>query len=180
MKWIKHRLPSWAEMLPVYSVILFCSYTYGLMVFAYNVPSWILMVPLGEILGYFSYGMVLFFLDTLPQLVLVLAMAALLPRPWFLNDFAAVGSVVAGVLFFWITIVQLAFGSLVTMLTPRFVASLAVAFLIHLVSMVVAVKRLPLIRKAVLWLSSSTGLFVYLYGFLTVVGLVVVLIRNLS
>jgi hypothetical protein len=137
------------------------------------------MVPLGELLGYFSYGMILLFLDTFLLLMLVLAMTALLPRKWFLVDFAAIGSAVAGVLFFWIILIQLAYTKLVTMPASWLEVFLGAAFLIHLVFAMLAVKRLTIFRKAVLWFASSAALFVYIYGFLTALGIVVVLIRNI-
>ena len=61
---LKSRFPARSEIFPVYSVIVFWSYTYGLLVLMFNLPSWMLMVPLNEILGYFSYGMAASFLDT--------------------------------------------------------------------------------------------------------------------
>jgi len=159
-------------------VIVFWSYSYSLLVLMFNLPSWMLMVPLGEILGYFSYVLVLAFLDTLLILALMLGVTFLLPRAWFRDDFVASGSMTAGLLFFWITIVQLAFGFLMTLPVVQFLVFILAAF-ISLAVAVVIVRRMPAVRKFVLWLASSTSIFIYLYGFLTAVSVVVVLIRNL-
>ena len=117
---LKNRFPSWSEIFPVYSVIVFWSYTYGLLVLMFNLPSWILMVPLGEILGYFSYGMAASFLDSLLFLGTALGLAFILPGAWFRDDFAASGSVAAGLLFFWVALIQLAFSVLMDLPVLQF------------------------------------------------------------
>ena len=174
---LKDRFPSRSEIFPVYSVIVFWSYTWSILIFMFNLPSWILLTRLGEILGYFSYGVVFTFFDTLLMLGLILGTAFVLPCAWLRDDFVAVGSAIAGLLFFWVTIIQMTFGTLITWPASRFWLLLCAA-LASLIVSVVVIRRLPLLRKPILWLASSAGIFVYIYGFITMFGIVVVLIRN--
>lgn len=177
--WWKSRLPASSEMFSVYSVIVFWVFGWGVLIFLFNFPSWLLMVSLWEILGYFSYGMLSFFLDSIFLLGLILVAAMLLPPVWLRNDFSAGGSALAGLLFAWITVFQVAFLFLMDMPASQMAAFLLVIAVSLFLSVLVA-RRLSPIRKLVLWFASSTGLFVYLYGFLTAVSLLVVLIRNFA
>jgi hypothetical protein len=172
------RFPSRSEVFAVYSVIVFWAYTWGVLMFMFDLPGWMLMASLWEILGYFSYGAAAIFLDTLILLGLVLGLSALLPGAWLRDDFSVSGGVLAGMLFAWITFAQVSFGVLATLpvntLLLLFLTALAI-----LVLTIVIVRRLPPLRRFALWAASSSAIFVYIYGFLTALGFVVILLRNI-
>ncbi len=178
MKDLLARLPARSEVFSVYSVIVFLCYSWGVFVFMFNLPSWILMSPLGEVAAYFAYGLTFTFLDTILQLALVLLVTLLLPAAWLQKDFVVSGSVFAAMSFFWILVVQIVFLEVAKEPFTSLWMVIAVA-VITTVLFVFVFRRYSLFRKPVLWLSSSTGVFVYIYGFLTAISLVAVLIRNL-
>lgn len=179
MKSLKHYLPVGSDIFPVYSVIVFWAYSWGVLIFMFNLSSWILKVPLGEILGYFSYGMLYVFLDTLLILAILLFFSAILPASWFRNDFPASGALAAGSLFFWLIFFQVSFNVVAELPPASILAVILVALLILILSLVIS-RRISWIHKALVWFGSATGIFVYLYLFLTALGLVVVLIRNIA
>ena len=178
MEWIKRRLPSWDEIFPVYSVVVFWAYSWYMLVFVFKLPSWMLEVTFGEIFAYFSYGMLFVFLDTIQLLAILIVLAFILPPAWLKNDFPASGGVLAGLLFAWIVFVQFSLRTLFELPLFQQVSFLLVIILSLIVTELV-VRRLPVFRKIILWFISSTSVFVYLYGFLTAIGILVVLIRNL-
>ena len=87
MKWIQGRLPSWTEIFPVYSVIVFLTYSWYMLIFMFKLPSWMLEVTFGEIFAYFSYGLLLVFLDTIQLLAILVIVAFILPPTWLKKDF---------------------------------------------------------------------------------------------
>ena len=179
MKWIKYRLPNWPEIFPVFSVIVFWAYSWYILMFTFKLPSWMLEVTFGEILAYFSYGMFWVFLDAIQLLAILVSVALILPPAWFKNDFSVSGGALAGLLFAWIVFVQFSLRTLFGL--PAFQQlALLLVIMLSLIVTVLVVRRLLFFRKIILWFISSTSIFVYLYGFLTVIGILVVLIRNLS
>jgi len=175
---IRDYLPSRADIFTVYSAIVFWSYTWALYLFLYNLSSWMLTVSLWEIIGYFSYAMAAVFLDALLSLFILVGAAFILPSSWLKNDFAASGAALAGLLFFWVTLIQLAFGTIAKLPGAQLI-EIFIVILASLVVDVLVVRRISLLRKITLWFSSSAGVFVYLYCFLSALGFVVILIRNL-
>ena len=179
MKWVKGHLPSWPEIFPVYSVIVFWAYSWYMLMFMFKLPSWLLEVPFGEIFAYFSYGVLLVFLDTIQLLAILVSVAFILPPAWFRNDFSTSGGALAGLLFAWIVFVQFSLRTLFGL--PAFLQlTLLLVVILSSIVTVLVVRRLPFFRKIVSWFISSASTFVYLYGFLTAIGILVVLIRNLS
>jgi drug/metabolite transporter (DMT)-like permease len=175
---MKNLLPIRSGIFPVYSVIVFWSYSWGLLVFMFNLSSWILKVPLNEILGYFSYMMVFLFLDTIILMLFVLSLSAILPRKWLRDDFEVKGTLVASTLFLWIVFIQVFFNTILNEAINSIYLIILIAFVILVLSMII-VKRIPRIQKVITWFASAAGIFVYLYGFLTIFSLVIVIIRNI-
>ncbi|RJP54470.1 MAG: hypothetical protein C4583_02350 [Anaerolineaceae bacterium] len=179
MKWIRERLPAWPGIFPVYSALVFWAYGWYMLMFMFKLPSWMLEVTFGEIVAYFSYGLILVFWDTVQMLAILVGLSFVLPRSWLNDDFSVSGTALAGLLFFWIMFAQFAFVGLVNLPPSQQIAVLVVALLGFILA-VLLVRRFPAFRKLAVWFGSSAGIFAYLYGFLTALGVVVVLIRNLS
>lgn len=179
MKWIKSRLPDWAEIFPVYSVIVFWAYSWFMLVFVFNFPSWLLEITFGEIFSYFSYGVIFVFLDTIIVCAILLGVASVFPSAWLKDDFLVSGSAVASLLYLWIILVQLSYFVIMKLSTSNLLF-LSLSILATFSLAVLLVRRVPPFRKAVIWFKSATGVFVFIYGFFTGIGFLVVLIRNLS
>lgn len=175
---LRERLPSRSDTFAVYSAVVFWSYTWGILLFLFNLPSWLLMSPLGDILAYFSYEMAAIFLDTLLLLAILVLAAFFLPSSWLKTDFAVTGAALAGILFFWVTIIQISFVVIVTLFSAQIVMLIVVAFA-SLIMMALVVRRIAPIRRFVAWFASNASLFVYIYGFFTALGFIVILLRNL-
>lgn len=178
MQNLKRYFPAGSDIFSVYSVIVFWAYSWCVLIFMFNFSSWILKVPSSEILGYFSYGLLFAFLDTLFMIAILLALSAILPGSWFRNDFVVSGTLAATSLFFWVTFFQVSFFVLMESSMMTALLILLVAVVILILSLIIT-RRFPLIRKAFQWFASACGVFIYVYGFLSVIGLVVVVLRNI-
>jgi hypothetical protein len=179
MPTLKRFLPSSSDVINVYSIIVFWAYSWCLFVFVFNLPGWILKVPFSEILGYFSYGMIYVFFDTLLFLAIILLLSAILPVRWFRNNFVVSGALTATMLFFWVVFFQVNFNLLLESPENNNLLILLVAMVILILSLELA-RRLSLIQKVFSWFASACVVFVYVYGILTVIGFVVVIARNIS
>src|SRR5690242_16356711 len=84
---IRTRIPSWAQIIPVYGVIVLMVYTWTLMAFFYKVPSWSYYLNAGEILTLLAYSLATNLAETLLVLCGPLLVALILPRRWFRDVF---------------------------------------------------------------------------------------------
>lgn len=175
---LKNRFPIFSEIFTVYSVIVFFWYSWAMLVFLYNLPSLMLSASLDEILSYFAYGMVFVFLDTVLVLAILLGVTGLAPSSLLKDDFIAGGSVLAILFFFWMSVINFALGYLAYW--PEWkVFMVLVTILASIILFEYIFRRFSIPRRIILWLSSSAGIFVYPYGFLSAIGVIVVFLRNL-
>lgn len=178
LKRLYHRLPPRADIFPVYSLIVFWVYSWAVLVFLFNLPSWMLQIPISEILAFLCYALVFAFLDSLLMLGIVLLAAAGLPAAWLRDDFSVGGGILASCLILWVIIVNPIFAELVKW--PAWHIALILFLAVFSAAVFVWIgRRVRQLRRFTLWLGTSAGLFVYLYGGLSVIGLLVVLARNL-
>ncbi|MGH9786042.1 MAG: hypothetical protein ACRD88_17875, partial [Terriglobia bacterium] len=92
---ISKRLPSRAELAPVYAVIVMMVYSWTILWFYYNLPGWLGFLNFGEVIGIFAYSMTTNFLESLAVLAGIVLCAVILPRRWFSDAFVARGAALA-------------------------------------------------------------------------------------
>jgi hypothetical protein len=89
------RFPRWAQIIPVFGVIVLVIYTWTLMWFFWEVPSWLYYLRTGEILSLLAYAFATNLAESLAVLCGPLLLALLLPRKWFSDVFVARGAAVS-------------------------------------------------------------------------------------
>ena len=75
-----NRLPKVQDIYPVFGLITFLIYAWGLYAFAWILPSWLNFLSLQEIAGILSYTFVVNFLESITLLCSLLFLGVLLPR----------------------------------------------------------------------------------------------------
>lgn len=92
---ISKRLPSRAEIAPVYAVIVVMVYTWTILWFYYSLPGWLGFLNFGDVFGILAYSVATNFLESLAVLAGIILFAMLLPRRWFSDAFVARGGALA-------------------------------------------------------------------------------------
>ncbi len=88
------RFPRWAQIIPVFSVIVLIIYTWTLMWFFWEVPSWLYYLRLDEILVLLAYAFATNLAESLAVLCAPLLLALILPKKWFSDVFVARGAAI--------------------------------------------------------------------------------------
>jgi hypothetical protein len=86
---IFNRIPKWAQIAPVYAVIVLVVYSWMLISFFWVYPSWLRFLNLGEILNVLAYSLVNSFLESLAVVIVPVIVAIVLPSKWFYDAFVA-------------------------------------------------------------------------------------------
>jgi hypothetical protein len=172
------RLPSRDQVISQFASCVFLVYTWTIFSFLYKLPGWLMFLNLSEVLGVFSYALASALVESLLILLFLVALAVLLPKPWFGDRFVAQGTVLAVVLSFWSVVFQFIYAS-----TPRWDTSkMLLWFLLLLLSTPIAgflVHRLERFGGLVNAFADRLTLFLYVYVPMGLLGLAIVAVRNL-
>jgi len=180
LRFIRKRLPERSDFLAVLGVVVFVVFGWSVRGFLHEVPSFINYFRVGQILAIFAYMMGFALLESLLATFGLGLLSVLLPTAWFRNGFVYKGFVtivVGGIAMLWLenTVMSWSnrFPPLDLLLT--FVGITLGAWMILLVMS----HYLKPLQKALIYIADRIGVMVYLYVPLGVLGLVVVLTRNL-
>jgi hypothetical protein len=175
---LKNRLPKFAEIIPVYSVIAALVYGWGLYRFAYRVPSWLHYLTMGELFGIFSYAMLLGLVESLLILGLLLGVCALLPARFFKDVFIPRGTAISltllGLLITYLVIYEKVGPTFIDRIEIWSLATLALTVLFAWLLV-----RVRFLSRAMSWLSDRMIVFLFLLMPLSVIGVLTVILRNI-
>lgn len=173
------RLPTWAQIIPVYAVIVLVIYTWTILWFFWKVPSWLFYLNTGEILTMLAYSLATNLAESLLVLCGPLFLAFILPRKWFQDVFVARGAAIClaglGYMIFLANQFQTKEDYPTLSLEPwSFVLALVgIALLVYLSG------RISLLKKVLELVADRVTIFVYILLPLSIISLVVVLVRSL-
>ena len=168
------------EILYVFGGVVFVIYSWSIRGFLYQFSSLRLYHTLGEIFGVFSYLMAFALVESLVMMVGLIAIGFILPRKWFREGFAYKGfitTLVAG-----IAMIRLHYYlfSLNYAMPPMNVIYLGTGIVIVLlISLLWFFHNTPQLQKFLLALQERLQIFIYFYIPLGILGLLVVVLRNL-
>ncbi len=183
---ISRRLPARAEALQVFSIVLFAVFGWSIRGFLYKIPAFSLYFGLTSNLAILSYMLAFALLESALVMGFLLLLSVVLPSQWFQQGFAYKGFVVILVT----TIASIMFESWYqveffkdimagdTSSIPPFIVGLIVA-IIALFALLWAFRALPWLQKISRLVMEQLSIFTYIYVPLGVLGLAVVLFRNL-
>jgi hypothetical protein len=179
---LKAKLPSRQEALTVFSVILFVIFSWALYRTFWWVPSWLEYLSVWSILIIIAYVVAFALLESLVILALLTSLSLFLPRKIFKDQFILQGSTLSLLLGLGAFLIQRNVGVIYrlqleqTLLYPLLILG-AVILLTFLTSLLF--KRIQLLARFTQAVAERMTIFAYLYVPMGLIGLVVVIIRNL-
>lgn len=179
---IKAKLPSRQEALAVFSVILFIVYSWTLYRTFWWVPSWLEYLSIWGILVIIAYALAFALFESLVLMGVISVLSLLLPRRIFKDQFIVQGSTLSLVLGVGAFLIQRNVGVIYrleleqTLLYPALILAgvILLAFSFSLVF-----RKIRILSRLALMIAERMTIFVYLYVPLGLIGLLVVVARNL-
>jgi hypothetical protein len=174
---IKNKLPSLAQVYPVYAIIVILTYGWTIYWALWKLPSWLDFLPLGEIGVIFCYLVATNFFESLLALFGVIIVSLVLPRKWFREVFVSRGSVLAASILISIMIFEYHFDK-PSDYFYKFPSYLPLILLIAGVLTFLA-GWIRMIRKAVEVFAENAVIFLFISLPLSLLSLIVVIVRNI-
>jgi hypothetical protein len=177
MTFLFNRFPKREEVLPVFGSVVFVVFSWSIRGFLYIVPSLILRHSVGETLSVLCYMLAFSLLESLLLISGVVLVSIFLPRKWFLEGFAYKGFI--ALLVFTVALIVLQ-NNLTNVLPPVNLLYLGFAITMGvMVALLFLSDKVTVFRKALLAIAERLQVFVYIYVPLGILGMVVVIFRNL-
>ena len=177
---IRKRLPEQNEFYAVLAIVVFVVFGWSMRGFLHEVPSFINYFRVGQILAIFAYMMGFALLESLLVTFGLGLLSLILPVPWFRNGFiykSFITLLVGGGAMLWLENTIMSWNNRfppVELLLAF--AGVTVGLWVVLLLLFHYIKPL---QKALLFIADRIGVMAYLYVPLGLLGLVVVLLRNL-
>jgi len=179
---IRHKIPTRQETLPVFSTILFIVFSWMFFQFFIQVPSWIFYMDARKLLVMFTYVVSFSLAESLVLMGFVIFLCLVFPRRMFKEQFIAQGTVqvliISIITYFIRQRIELFQKFEIWKLLTIPVVALAVILLSVLVFALIF-SRFEKVPRLIESLADRMTIFAYLYLPLGVLGLVVVVLRNI-
>lgn len=181
------RLPARREVLLVFGVVLFAVFGWSIRGFLYKLPSFSLYFGLGANLAVLCYMMAFALIESLIVTAALVILAALLPSGWLRRGFAYKGFLIVLVA----TVATILFEGYYragflkdilagyTYMFPPFIAGLIGSILV-LGLLLWLFRRYQRLQRYAVYTLEQISLFTYIYVPLGLIGIIVVLVRNLG
>ncbi len=170
------RIAPWRELMLVFAVCAFPVYSWSIYYFLERMPAWLYYLDSWEVLSIFAYTQVFAFVESLVITLGLLVVAALLPF-CFRCHFVAVASVLA--LLVTVAAVILQFNDDELRALALIPVLLTVGLMGSVIGLLLLVYRQPQVQQRVEALAERLSVLLYLYLPLSLLGLVIVIMRNL-
>jgi len=182
LKTLKARLPSRLELLPVFAVFVFFGYSWALYRMFWYVPSWLEYMSVWRVLTIAAYVLAFALVESLVMTGLLTLFSLLFPPKLFKDKFVLLGCSLAAVISVLAFLIQRKINVMYRLELWQ-IAAYPIALLASLVILVLALnyifERLPILARLVGGLADQMTIFAYIYVPFSLLGLTLVLIRNL-
>ncbi|MEW5870865.1 MAG: hypothetical protein AB1894_16450 [Chloroflexota bacterium] len=179
---LRARLPSRCELAPVFAILLFLDFSWSLYHMFFVVPSWLYYMNVWGVLGLTTYVLAFSLLESALILASIVLLCLLFPPHLFREQFIALGSATAGVIGLGAVLVQRSIGLIYDMRIWQLLAfppAILVGLVLLIWLMGLVLRRVPLLARLLSALAERMQVFIWVYLPLGVIGIVVVIIRNL-
>ena len=180
LNFFRKRLPERSEVYTVLGLVVFMVFSWSMRGFFYEVPSFILYFKASQIFATFSYMMGFALVESLLVTLGLGALSLLLPVAWFKQGFvykSFVTVLVGAIALLWLENTIMAFNNKLPPIDLLLTAaSIALGAWVVLL---LAFHYIVRLQKPLLFIADRVGVMAYLYVPLGLLGLIVVLIRNL-
>lgn len=171
------RLPDKQKILNVYGGVVFFVFSWSIRGYLYNVPSYLLSFPLGEVLSIFCYMLAFSLLESMLVISGLVLLAMVLPRKWFIAGFEYKGFLVVLVMTVSMILLQ---GFLTNRMPPMDIIYGGVVISVSVIVILFFLfDYVSALRKALLVIQDRMRIFIYLYVPLGILGILVVISRNI-
>ncbi len=180
--WLASRRPSRAETWPVFSIFAFLVFSWALYRMFWYVPSWIEYLSLGNILVIAAYTLGFALLESGMMLGLILLLCLALPPRWFRQQFTAQASALALVLGGGAYLIQRQVSMIYDWTTGMIYAGVSGGLIGVVIFVLVSAwlfRRFSNLPRLVCAFAERMTIFGLLYTALGVLGLIVIIFRNL-
>lgn len=178
---LKERLPHRREILYVFGGVVFLIYSWAIRGFLYQLSSLRLYYTLGDIFGVFSYLMAFALAESLVIMIGLILIGSILPGKWFRRGFAYKGFIAILVVGIAMIYLDRYLFSLDHAMPPIKMIYLYLGITITLiVSLILLVQNFHQLQKLLLAVEERFQIFIYIYIPLGILGLIVVVLRNLT
>lgn len=179
MSFIKDRLPSFQQIIPVFAVTCMMFFGWTAFRFSQKLPSFLLYLRLDEIVSIYSYALVTDFAESLIYILLVALVGFVLPKRLFRESFIASGALLSLLGVGYLMYLAFAVGQSKSMDFPWDVFAQAPAWVLGILLASVVLPLFAPIRSAVESFADRTIIFLYILAPLSAVGAVIVVINQL-
>jgi hypothetical protein len=175
------RIPHRQEILYVFGGIIFVIFSWSIRGFLYQIPALLLYYRLLDIISVLFYLLAFALFESLLILAGLILIGVILPRKWFLEGFAYKGFLSFLVASFAMTRLQDYLFLLDYSAPPMNIIYLGTAVvLIIIVALILLFQKVAWLQKTLLFLEERLQIFIYLYVPLGVIGVLVIVFRNLQ
>ena len=180
---VKNRLPSFQQIAPVFSTILFINFSWSIGRMFWFLPSWLYFMTIIDLLPVLAYVLAFALFESLLILLVIMLLALLLPGKFLLERFVPQGIIMA-LLFTAATFGLHAAASLTFGWSPTEVTVYSLLIVFSVIGLVFVisyflVNRVPVLEKAFISIGERMSVFLYIYFPLGVLGLFTVVFRNI-
>lgn len=173
----KSRLPERQDIFIVLSIVVFAVFSWSIRGFLFVIPSITLRYASTEIIAIFSYMMAFSLMESLLIIVGLLLLGMILPKMWFRDGFSYKGFLVVLIGSVASIQYQAFLGSDLPDVELYYVWAGILAFLI--ISLFLLFHFVPRLQELLVSIAERFTVFAYLYIPMGVLGLAVIIFRNL-
>ena len=179
---LKARFPSRQEVLPVFAIFAFFGFSWAFYRMFWYVPSWLEYLNTWKVLTIAAYVLAFALVESLLMLVPVILISLVFPARFFKDKFVVQGSSLAALISLGAVLIQRKI-NLVYRLELWQILAYPLACLGAIVLVILALsalyERVPTLKHFVQSAAERMTVFAYVYVPLSLVGLVVVILRNI-
>jgi len=174
----KSRKVSSADLSLAFGAIAFPIHVWAIINILIIFPAWLLRLSLWELAGAVGYPLLDAFIESAILWIVMAVLALILPGKWLADKFVALSSVLIWLLSAWVALAHFIFASIVQWGPEQMIpALLLVAFSFVLVYGLV--QRFARLESWIKKAAQGLAVLTYIYMLFDLLGLVVVVIRNL-
>jgi len=137
-----------------------------------DVPSWLLYMPSGDVIGSVAYILSFALFETIVVLLVVLMAGMIVPKRWVVEKYVPLGSVSLVEL----AVMAIVFQHFIIHHLPK--RNLIIGYALILALSTFVVLRFPKAGDVLRWVGERLVVLSFIYIFFDVLGLLVVIIRN--
>lgn len=182
MKLIKDRFPARQQLLPVFAIFVFFGFSWALYRMFWYVPSWLEYLNIWKVFTIAGYVLAFALVESLTMLGFMLLFSLFFPARIFKEKYIAIGSSLAVLISLGAILIQRQINQ-VYRLELWQLAVYPLAYLIGLTSLVFVFSwlfnRVPFLYRIANSIAERMTIFTYLYVPLGLVGMILVIGRNL-